>query len=46
MFAETSDDWRKSRKVMSPAFYKGKLEKLMEIAKQAVGTTLARFKEL
>ena len=33
LFAETSDDWRKSRKAISPAFYKGKLENLVEIAK-------------
>lgn len=46
LFAETSDDWRKSRKAMSPAFYKGKLENLVEIAKQAVSTTLQRFKDI
>ena len=46
LFAETSDDWRKSRKAISPAFYKGKLENLIEIAKQAVSTTLERFKEI
>ena len=33
LFAETTDDWRKSRKAISPAFYKGKLEKLVDIAK-------------
>ena len=46
LFAETSDDWRKSRKAISPAFYKGKLENLVEIAKQAVDTTLTRFKSI
>ena len=46
LFAETSDDWRKSRKAISPAFYKGKLESLVEIAKQAVSSTLNRFKNL
>lgn len=46
LFAETSDDWRKSRKAVSPAFYKGKLENLVEIAKQAVGTTLERFQAI
>ena len=46
LFAETSDDWRKSRKAISPAFYKGKLENLVEIAKQAVSTTLTRFKDI
>ena len=46
LFNETSDDWRKSRKIMSQAFYKGKLENLVEIGKQAVNTTLNRFKEI
>ena len=46
LFAETTDDWRKSRKAMSPAFYKGKLEHLVEIAKQAVRSTLDRFKDI
>ena len=43
LFAETTDDWRKSRKAMSPAFYKGKLDDLCETAKSAVKTTLTRF---
>ena len=46
LFTETTDDWRKSRKAMSPAFYKGKLEQLVEIAKQAVSPTLDRFKAI
>ena len=46
LFAETSDDWRKSRKAISPAFYKGKLENLIEIAKEAVDTTLKHFKSI
>ena len=33
LFACTTDDWRKSRKAVSPAFYKGKLENLVELAK-------------
>ena len=45
LFAETSDDWRKSRKAISPAFYKGKLSNLVDIAKGAVAKTLANFKE-
>ena len=43
LFAETSEDWRTSRKAISPAFYKGKLEKLVEIGKSAIRTTLKRF---
>ena len=46
LFAETTDDWRKSRKSMSPAFYKGKLEDLCETAKSAVRTTMTRFKAI
>lgn len=46
LFAETSDDWRKSRNAMSPAFYKGKLESLVEIAKFAVQNTVDRFKKI
>ena len=46
LFAPTSDDWRKSRKAISPAFYKGKLEKLVEVGKSAVATTLQRFKKI
>ena len=46
MFAETTDDWRKSRKAILPAFYKGKLESMVEVAKQAARTTLNRFKNI
>ena len=46
LFAETTEDWRKSRKAISPAFYKGKLEHLVETAKQAVSSTLNRFKKI
>ena len=46
MFAETTDDWRKSRKAILPAFYKGKLESMVEVAKQAARTTLTRYKTI
>ena len=46
LFALTSEDWRTSRKAMSPAFYKGKLEKLVEIGKSAIVTTLDRFRRI
>ena len=45
LFVETSDDWRKSRKAISPAFYKGKLEDLVEIAKKAVAKTVKKFED-
>ena len=43
LFAETTDDWRKSRKAISPAFYKGKLEMLVDLARFSVAKTLTRF---
>ena len=46
LFAETTQDWRQSRKAISPAFYRGKLEQLIEIAKQAMRTTLERFQTI
>mmetsp|Transcript_12867 Transcript_12867/g.16522 ORF Transcript_12867/g.16522 Transcript_12867/m.16522 type:complete len:299 (-) Transcript_12867:739-1635(-) len=46
LFAHTTDDWRTSRKAISPAFYKGKLESLVEIAKTAMKTTLDRFHKI
>ena len=46
LFTETTEDWRSTRKAMSPAFYKGKLESLTEIAKTAIETTVKRFEEL
>ena len=46
LFAETTDDWRTSRKAISPAFYKGRLENLVDIARQSVAKTLMRFKAI
>ena len=46
LFAETNKDWKDSRKAMSPAFYKGKLENLVEIAKTAVKTTVGCFENI
>jgi len=46
LFAETTKDWKDSRKAMSPAFYKGKLENLVEIAKTAVKTTIGCFENI
>ena len=36
LFAETTQDWKDTRKALSPAFYKGKLENLTDCAKSAV----------
>ena len=46
LFAETSEDWRKSRKAISPAFYKGKLENLVDLARSSVAKTLTRFQKI
>ena len=45
LFAETTQDWKDTRKAISPAFYKGKLERLTEVAKSAVQTTVDRFEK-
>ena len=43
LFAETTPDWKASRKALTPAFYKGKLVYLMDIAKQAMGKTISKL---
>jgi len=40
LFDESSESWRMRRKAMSPAFYKGKLQGLIEIAKRSVKDTI------
>lgn len=44
LLAETSPEWRKARKTLSPAFYKGKLENLVEIAKGSVRSSITQLK--
>ena len=46
LFAETSSEWREARKTMSPAFYKGKLVSLVEIARESVRHSVDRLKNL
>ena len=46
LLAETTQDWKDTRKALSPALYKGKLENLTELAKTAVQTTVNRFDKL
>ena len=36
LFAETSQEWRAARRTISPAFYKGKLVSLVDIARESV----------
>jgi len=43
LFAESNPEWRARRKALSPAFYKGKLIKMIEIAKGSVQTSLKRL---
>ena len=40
LFAETTKDWKASRKALAPAFYKTKLDQLTLIAKKAIRKTL------
>ena len=46
LFSSTTHEWRTSRKAMSPAFYKGKLVQMVELAKISMRTTLAKLKSL
>ena len=46
LFANTNEDWRKSRKAISPAFYKGKLERLVDLAREAMVSTVKRFHKI
>ena len=46
LFSETNHEWRTSRKAMSPAFYKGKLVQLINLAKVSMRKTLAKWKSL
>lgn len=43
LFAETDDVWRKRRTALGPAFYKGKLIEMIELAKDCMKGTLDRW---
>jgi len=43
LFADTDREWRKRRTSFSPAFYKGKLVQMVEIAKQSMRKTIKRW---
>jgi cytochrome P450 len=43
--ADTSPDWRKRRAAISPAFYKGKLVLMCNIAKDAMQTTISQWRK-
>ena len=40
LFDESTPSWRQRRKGLSPAFYKGKLQGLIEISKKSVSETV------
>ena len=46
LFADTGPEWRKRRTAFTPAFYKGKLVQMVELAKDSVRTTINRWKEI
>ena len=46
LLSPTSQEWKTSRKVLSPSFYKGKLVQMVDLAKVSMQTTLTRFKQL
>jgi len=46
LFAESNPEWRARRKALAPAFYKGKLVKMIEIAKSCVRKTLKHLEGL
>ena len=46
LFSKTTHEWKTSRKAMSPAFYKGKLIQMIEIAKLSMRTTLSKLRTL
>ena len=46
LLAPTSQEWKKSRQVLAPSFYKGKLVQMVDLAKISMQTTLARFRQL
>ena len=46
LFAETTPQWKEARKTLSPAFYKGKLVNLVEIARESVRFSVNHLKTI
>jgi len=46
LFAETNPEWKQRRLAVSPAFYKGKLIQMVNIAKQSVQKTVQRWRKI
>jgi len=45
LLAETTPQWREDRKAISPAFYKGKLENLIDCARESVRKSFKMLEE-
>ena len=43
LLRETSKEWKKARQTLSPAFYKGKLLSLFELARNSIRVTVNRL---
>lgn len=46
LFADTNEEWKKRRTAFSPAFYKGKLVKMVDIAKECVRKTVGKWRTI
>ena len=46
LFAETSKEWKEARKTLSPAFYKGKLLGMIEIARDSMKKSINRLRDI
>jgi cytochrome P450 len=46
LLAETTPEWKKRRVAVSPAFYKGKLIQMVNIAKESVQVTVERWRKI
>jgi len=46
LLAETSKEWKEARNKISPAFYKGKLVGMLEIARESMRKSLKKLKNL
>ena len=46
LLAETSKEWREARKTISPAFYKGKLLGMIEIARDSMKKSINRLRDI
>ena len=44
LFTETSKEWKEARMTISPAFYKGRLINLVEIARESIRFSVGQLK--